>query len=386
MEYIFALFYLSGIIKSFFIYYQIPVPVDLTLASMALMLISIVFYYSKEKIPLQYSKNNLFALIFLVLFYVWLLITLFYTPSKSYSYQKALLFIPNLLAFAYPLVFKKFNIAKFFRIVSLILPIISVVFINIYLEYSNSGNSDVELFESILGLYLVCATLLGINVLVIACSKEKIFKSSLMSAGVLTISLLMMLILGARGPLLFCLVILLIFMGYKLVLTFYYQKILISEIRKILYGFLVVVMFLGLFLFFGDELNYLIRRSLVRFELLMPSDGNTNNMGHSVDVRVDQLNFGMELITDNFQDSMLGYGIGSFGILHTGKDGRSYPHNIFLEIWIEAGLIGLLAFFVFLWMIFSKNINGIRYISILVLIYILMNSLKIFKLCMTAIS
>lgn len=376
MEYIFALFYLSGILKSFFIYYQIPIPVDLTLLSAFLMIISVGFHYCKEKIPLQYDKRNLLALIFLLVFYVWILVTLFYTPSKSYSYQKAILFLPNILAFAYPLVIKRFDIAKFFRIVSLVLPLISVVFITVYLDYSAYTGANKEIYESVLGLYLVCSTLLGINVLVIACSKTKIFKSSVISTSVFVVSLLMMVILGARGPLIFCLVLLLLFMGLNFVKTAYFGKILLSDIKTIVYGFVILIMFSGLFLFFGEELNYLLGRSLVRLELLMPSGSDGSSMGHSVDVRVDQLDFGINLVTDNLNDSMFGYGLGSFGILHSGQDGRSYPHNIFLEIWIEAGIIGLLIFLSFLWMIFTKNINGINYINILVLLFILLNSLK----------
>jgi len=342
---------------------------------MILLGASLVIHYCREKMPLQFNKNNLFAGIGLVLFYAWLLITLSFTPSKSYSYQKAYLFIPNIIAFAYPLVLKKFDITKFFRVVSLILPVISVVFVSVYLDYSSSVKSNVEDYDSILGLYLVCSTLLGINVLVIACSEDRIFRSSLLSTGVLTVSLLMMLILGARGPLLFCLLLLLLFMGYRFIKALYLGTLFISEIKKIIYGILVICIFWGMSFFFGNEMNYLLKRSLVRFELLMPS-GSDSNMGHSVDVRVDQLNFGMELITDNFHDSVLGYGIGSFGVLHNGIDGRSYPHNIFLEIWIEAGLLGLLVFLVFLWMVFTKNLNGIRYISIVVLVYVLLNSLK----------
>ncbi|MDD3741842.1 MAG: O-antigen ligase family protein [Bacteroidales bacterium] len=377
MEYIFALFYLSGILKSFFIYFHIPIPVDLTILAAVLMIVSVVFQYCRGKIPLQYDKRNLIAFVFLLVFYVWILVTLFYTPSKSYSYQKAALFIPNILAFAYPLILKRFNIAKFFRIISLVLPFISIVFISVYLDYSNYTGANKDMYESVLGLYLVCSTLLGINVLVIACSKEKIFKSPAISTAVLVMSLLMMLILGARGPLLFCMVLLLAYWIFGLSKTIYSGKILISGLKKIMYGILILIVFSGMFLFFGEELDYLLGRSLVRFELLMPSESEgVSNMGNSVNVRVEQLNFGMELITDNLGDSMFGYGLGSFGILHTGKDGRSYPHNIFLEIWIEAGLIGLFLFICFLWMVFSKNINGFTYISILVLLFVLMNSLK----------
>lgn len=44
------------------------------------------------------------------------------------------------------------------------------------------------------------------------------------------------------------------------------------------------------------------------------------------------------------QAPFFGHGIGSFGILYSGRDIRYYPHNIILEIGVEAGLIGVVLF------------------------------------------
>ena len=40
----------------------------------------------------------------------------------------------------------------------------------------------------------------------------------------------------------------------------------------------------------------------------------------------------------------MGYGIGSFGLLSWGEDVRFYPHNIFLEVALEMGVVGFFFF------------------------------------------
>jgi O-antigen ligase len=45
---------------------------------------------------------------------------------------------------------------------------------------------------------------------------------------------------------------------------------------------------------------------------------------------------------------LLGTGVGSWSRFYYGNDLRNYPHNIFLEIAFEEGLIGLAVFFIFL--------------------------------------
>ncbi|NLA25469.1 MAG: O-antigen ligase family protein [Bacteroidales bacterium] len=222
--------------------------------------------------------------------------------------------------------------------------------------------------------------MLGINILVLVCAKEKIFKSAFISNALVIVSLLMMLILGARGPLLFCLFLLFLFVANKYIKPLLRGEILFPKLRIILYGLVVVIGFVAAFVVFRPQMSFLLGRSLMRLELLMPfssgSETVPKNMGKSVNVRIEQLNYSLDLISDNFENSMIGYGIGSFGVLYDGKDSRNYPHNILLEIWVEAGLIGLMLFLTFLIIVFTKNIRGINYIHILVLIFILLNALK----------
>jgi O-antigen ligase len=55
----------------------------------------------------------------------------------------------------------------------------------------------------------------------------------------------------------------------------------------------------------------------------------------------------------------LGYGTGAFGPLIGLGDTRIYPHNIFLELWVENGILGLAIFVVFLAMVARRWRNGL---------------------------
>jgi len=53
----------------------------------------------------------------------------------------------------------------------------------------------------------------------------------------------------------------------------------------------------------------------------------------------------------------IGHGFGDFGYYFTGKDVRVYPHNIFLELFFEVGLIGLI---VFVWWLIYPVTNYLK--------------------------
>jgi O-antigen ligase len=56
-----------------------------------------------------------------------------------------------------------------------------------------------------------------------------------------------------------------------------------------------------------------------------------------------------------------GHGTGSFGPLIGLGDTRIYPHNIFLEIWVENGLFGLALFVAFLLVVVRRWREGMRF-------------------------
>lgn len=55
------------------------------------------------------------------------------------------------------------------------------------------------------------------------------------------------------------------------------------------------------------------------------------------------------------QRPLLGVGVGGWSTYYYGIDARRYPHNLFLEIGVEEGIIGVLGLCTFLWTIWSAN-------------------------------
>ncbi len=107
----------------------------------------------------------------------------------------------------------------------------------------------------------------------------------------------------------------------------------------------------------------------------MFTNPDTNKDNSSIKVRLDQLDFTLKTIFEDVESFMIGQGIGSFKLLYEGVDGRGYPHNIFLEIWFEMGLVGELLFLAFFFFLFyKKNKNDI--VTIWTILFILLNMIK----------
>lgn len=64
--------------------------------------------------------------------------------------------------------------------------------------------------------------------------------------------------------------------------------------------------------------------------------------------RIDLFVFAANHIVDDVRSLLFGYGLGSYSILSGEGEGRWYPHNMILEIWVETGFIGVLLFSFFL--------------------------------------
>lgn len=374
MEFVFALFYLSGLIKSFLLFLNIDLPIDFTIITASLLLISLIFCYTTKPFRLAFDRRILLTFIFLLFFYIWMIVTLIYTLSDNYSVTKTLYFIPNILAFIFPILYKPFDIRRFFKFIIIIVPILTVFFLSFYLSYRLTLVES-DYYNSIKGLYLTCATLLGINILVLINSHRRLFPSTIIHLGLLTISIILLILSGARGPLMFLILLIIWIASFKILRIFVDGKIKANLKNFVFAGTGLFLIGILSFLFFSEEILFLAERTITRTSLFLSTNTSTG-MGSSVNVRIDQILLSLQLISDNFYDSIFGYGIGSFGILERGVDVRSYPHNIFLEIWVEMGIVGLILFSCFLFMVFTKHKGKLTYISLFVLIFIILNCMK----------
>jgi hypothetical protein len=234
------------------------------------------------------------------------------------------------------------------------------------------------MFYEVMGLYLTLATVEGLVVLVLITSPEKIFRQNIFRIFFIVISLAFLILSGARGPLLFTLLIIFFYYTFRLYRYKFKRSINLNQTFKIAFiafPFVIVSVIYGIIKFY-DKFYELLNRSIFRISLFINGLSDKKDLGESVDIRVDQIKFSFDSIFDNFKNFLLGLGFGSFGISYSGKDIRLYPHNILLEIWFELGLIGLLIFVLFLFSLFLKKWKDKRFITGFIILYIIMNMLK----------
>lgn len=327
IEHIFVIYLFTGFIKSTLKVYNINLPVDITLLFALLLILRVIFeIWTLDRISL---KNN-FRFIYVIFIFIFsALFTLTYTASPEYGYYKAILLLTNLIAFIIPLMVKNFTIEKFFYIFF----IYTFIFSSIYLYKVNTflGNysSDSPLY-AYMGSYLFVGMVLGITLLYVALSSGRYNVKRIALIFVISI---MLFSTAARGPLLFSLIILFIFVAFFSWYSLFVKAKLKSSILKYISYFLLCLIIASIIISYYDN-NQLFERSLYRF-------------GNFFNSNVEEIDGGRSNIYANTFDfikekPIVGYGIGSYGYVALGIDGRAYPHNLFLEVWFELGIIGLL--------------------------------------------
>lgn len=374
MEALLTIFYLSGQVKSLLEFYSIALPIDLTIISVLLLFAGLIWQYRGNKFPVKFNYSYITSTFILLVFYIWIFITIFYSPSENYSKTKVIYFGLNIIAFVFPFVCKELDIKKFIRYISVFSLLLSIIFIYLFINNYFKGYRY-ENYDFISGLYLTCSTLLGVNVIILASTNFKIFRSYIVQIFITVFSFAIMILMGARGPIVFTVFLLLVFFIIK-----FFRNTLLGKKIKILHvigaSVFSILLLAVVYYVFSDEIDFMIKRSLMRMNLIV-STSEGADMGHSVNVRLNQLDLSLALIFDNLYNFLFGYGIGSFGILEKGFDHRSYPHNILLEIWVETGFVGVIIFSIFILFILRYKINtNKKCINIIVIFYILLNSMK----------
>ena len=140
---------------------------------------------------------------------------------------------------------------------------------------------------------------------------------------------------GARGGIIFTILSLLA-----------YALTNIKNLKNILFGITVISILTILGYIYSPEIKLLFDRSFFRLSFFFGVD-----KGDSITDRFELISFTIDKVA---QSPIFGYGFGSFSEEYINVDGRYYPHNIFLEIIFELGLIGLVFFALFLLTLFIR--------------------------------
>lgn len=348
-EFLYVLLVFSGEIKLYLHLLNAEI-IDFTLL-VALVLSTILMVdLSTNSLPKKISKFQFFGIGLLCSLYCLAGGSLLFTPSSEYAYLKFASFSIAILLYIYPLLNTNFSCYKFF---DYFLTITSVLLL-IYLVQNLVLGSEVVRQGDMSINYLTAGYMCGVLILILISGLSK--KKWLLFPGILTL-----IISGARGPILFTFLASLICLWRNMKL----RKLFLS---KNLIFILIGMLFLGGGLNNNDTLSSMLTGSLGRVNLLFQSD-----KGSSVDVRVMHIVHSIDYISQNY---IQGYGLGSYGIITTGKDQRAYPHNAFLEVWFELGLLGIGLFILFIVFHLWRTYKNFDYGALGILTYIILNSMK----------
>jgi hypothetical protein len=280
---------------------------------------------------LFFTINNLFSVsiswlkFYLFIFFIWILSSIFYTPSLFASKVKFVEIIYNtilpILIFEFFFISSKNKEIKFQYFDRYILRYSYFLLWFLLISFLLYKQSDISGRYTIPGIdnAIWFSRFIGMLVLIVICNDKPNFKNLGLYLLTIMIGFFLLFEGGSRGPVLSVLIVFLIKQSY-----FISKKKLLLMIAGMILFLLVGFIFIGGYLFETDFYSL-----YARFDLF--------NALYDFDIKF-----------------IKGFGIGSFSILILGEDITYYPHNIFLELFFENGLIGLLLFIIILYLFFRS--------------------------------
>ncbi|MCD7034309.1 O-antigen ligase family protein [Metabacillus sp. GX 13764] len=351
-EFIFFSFLFSGALRTTFSNLTINLTLVLFVASMILGINKLI------KNP-TLRKTTIYPITFLTLLFISILLSYSYTSSLEYGMDKLVNFALTSWAFVGVFIFLKTkeSLQKFLNIGIIVTVIVSFISMtnleNTAGDFTRLGQSNSIGIARLFGtgaIILITVRLLG---------KEKY---KLLSLVLTSLTVYVLLQTGSRMPLLSlassCILALIISTrltaGYK------------TKIKSMV--FLLSSMVVGIILLIANWSKPQFYTIRLRLELL----------GDYTSGRTERFLAAKEMF---YSSPVWGKGVGSFSTFYEGADIRSYPHNIFLELLSELGLIGFMIFSLLI--IFSligiyrslkKGINNAQLCLIILFFYTLVNA------------
>jgi hypothetical protein len=407
IEVFFVIYLFSGLIKAYLNTFRIDLPIDFTLIS-ALLLIVAVAIERRQLLGIEAVKKLMKHKVIQVflLFWAWMGITNLYSVSESYSTYKTIVFGTNLVALIVPVFAGQPNYRRIGQTIFTLAFVLGTIFFFLYpiTLYARPYNYPMLDFDSFSSIYQAVGIMVSLSIIFMLTRRIGLVR--LMG---LNVMIWILLYSGSRGSMIFLAMTVLFMFGvkYKQVIPWIKQfdpSRLFS--RKALVGlFLLTVMnagyvwivvnnvypskvhyrsFARLGLAFDSLLESSERDNAIRlfslgsessagaeaFEEIDESDRNT-----SITARIYHYRFSIEKIFKSLDKTIFGYGVGSYGVMFTGKDSRGYPHNILLETWFEIGLIGVVLLIYFI-IAYIKNFQYNNLFVFAALIFLLLNLMK----------
>jgi hypothetical protein len=261
-----------------------------------------------------------FAVYSTVAFFSWYYFTAVYTISDEFWSYKMLTLGLSILAFLAPIIC--FKTERHFVYFDRALVAIGLVASAIVLGFYLTGNIEFLLRQGFdkeatkIPNYLMLG--LAISVGILLCMA----RLSLVNMSIVAFGMAALLVLGARGPILFTM--LMVIAGFVL-----YSPTQHLMKQSFLRNALIIAATLVAFFSWSGS-----GRTLQRFSAML-SDAGALTGG----LRVSEFSIAADVIASA---PVFGVGLGGYGLAAYGIDENTYPHNLFLEAFAEAGVLGLL--------------------------------------------
>jgi O-antigen ligase len=338
----FVLFMFAGIYKADPRFSWIPV--DLTMAFMTINIIVGMGILMRRKFMV--GRGALFLVLLYLLFVAYAISSLWWTPGSGYSTSKTIsisIIIPWTIA-ASALIISP-DPQRLRRLLIMLFLFSFWIAIEGHIGYLHTKKDwSVTVMN---GSYLGVGRVVGIGALILL-GYVLFYRSHMLIklAGLCVFGyfIYILLIMGGRGPLLATL------LGMLLPLLFSVRFIANTiKLRGYMFVVLSILIVCGVvitYLILSQETTQTINRMLLLF-------GNNHDLGNSGNTRAmyyeDSIGFWQ-------QSPIFGHGIGSFPTMYGYPTSyRLYPHNLFLEVLVELGLVGLGLLVMFF-------VAGVRYI------------------------
>lgn len=369
-EVVFAIFILAGNIKSGLSF--IPSFIDVTIFFLGLsILIAIKRHYTNTFV----IKGSTEAIILFDLFSIFLLASLFYTFGTDYAIDKTLRFL-IITGWSYLGVFflikSEVSIKKFLNGLIFVALIMSVPAI-----YNFSDNLLVgeQSTISVMGSNnLALGRTVGIGILILTnlyFVKEKRKNMTLFLSLIILLMTIILFVSGARMPLISLIMIFMIYIISSV--KFSLRKIYLRKGFKKAFLFIALLTIIIIILVNLGVFDLSLKRLLILFQGI---GSDSSAIGRWMRYLV-AINMWIE-------KPLIGYGVGSFPLFYSGIDSRDYPHNIFLEVVAELGIVGLVSFLLLIgnslykgWIVYRKKykeMGSLQITIILVFLFLFFNA------------
>lgn len=324
-ETILVLFLFAGSFKSAS-FIQSAVPVDLTLFFFLLSIFTgLVILFKKNWIV---KMDSFYMMTVFILLTAYSIASVMWSPSEDYAREKALYMATTVLwsvaASALIISEDERRVRRFIVLLIIMGSWQSLQSLKAYLGSSEEG------FITIMGAsYLGTGQIIGLGAIAVLSALLLSNQRVLLRFPALVLYIAMVLalfILGGRGPLLGTFLAMLFALayavkvdGYKLFIRKYAFFILLLAASALIFIWYLIIT--------GHETQTVAR-------LLMLVEGSDTS---SAGIRAEYYGRSVEFWK---QAPLFGHGLGSWPVLYDGTDQRNYPHNMFLEVLAELGIIG----------------------------------------------